>query len=73
MDKLIYFCSNCYTYIYYTTVDIFIGINPPCKECLIQSMCIITTDNSYDKQILRIKICEKLNKFMENSNRFDKR
>jgi hypothetical protein len=46
------------------------GFNPPCKDCLVQNMCINTTDNSYDKQVLNIKTCEKLNRFLKKSKNF---
>jgi uncharacterized protein (UPF0179 family) len=47
------------------------GANPPCKECLVQSMCITNKDNGYNTGILRIRACDRLNDFVENNYWFN--
>jgi hypothetical protein len=49
------------------------GAAPPCKECLIQSMCINTIDNKYETERLKIRACDRLTEFVENNYWFDKR
>jgi hypothetical protein len=66
MDIIKYDRSGIHTYNYYTTLDAFMKSNPPCKECLIQSMCIINkTSRYYDK--LEINSCNRLNEFSLNN------
>jgi len=73
MDKVIYTRVGIHSYIYYTTLDIFMGANPPCKECLINTMCIYAPSNNHIKQVLTIKACNRLDEFVENNYWFDKR
>jgi hypothetical protein len=57
----------------YTIINKFMIHNPPCRKCLIQSMCIEenlshpTLDSEPDH--LDIKVCEKLKTFIDNSPR----
>lgn len=75
MNKLIYFRSNRYAYIYYTTIDIFMGINPPCKKCLIQNMCMRFLYNNcgsvFEYLELEFKRCDNLIDFMLYNKDFD--
>jgi hypothetical protein len=73
MDEIIYTRNGVYTHIYYTPLDTFMGTNPPCKECLIQNMCIDITPNTYHKEELKIRTCDRLTNFVENNYWFDKR
>ena len=58
----------------YILIDDFIKLNPPCRTCLVQSMCVSeklahpTLDSLPNH--LRIKICEKLNNFVKNNKFF---
>ena len=64
MDKVRYTRIGIISYIYYTSLDIFMRSNPPCKECLINTMCI------YDDctvKVLTIRACDRLNKFVKNN------
>lgn len=60
--------------IIYTAVNNFMEYNPPCKECLIQTMCIRedlahpTRDSMPDH--LHIKTCTKLKDFVTNHKLF---
>ena len=71
MDKVIYTRNGVYTHIYYTPLDTFMGSCPPCKECLVQNMCIDITPNNYEKEVLTIRACDRLNEFVENNYWFD--
>jgi hypothetical protein len=63
--------------IIYTAVDNFMEYNPPCKECLIQGMCIREdlahpTLDSIDSMPdhLHVKTCKKLKDFVLNHKLF---
>ena len=71
MDKVKYSRNGAYTHIYYTSLDTFMGSCPPCKECLVNTMCINITDNKYDKEELKIRTCDRLNDFVKNNYWFD--
>jgi len=54
----------------------FFNLNPPCKECLIQNMCIhiesfFTTENHFaaDDPYLLITVCEKLLTFFKTTDK----
>lgn len=52
------------------TMDEFMKYNPPCKECLVQSMCINGQDHIEHIIInggITIKSCEKLKSFIEGN------
>ena len=68
MDKVRYNRSGFYSYIYYTTLDIFMGAFPPCRECLVNTMCI---NYNHNEEVLQIKACDRLNEFVENNYWFD--
>lgn len=70
MDRVKYDRSGIHVYNYHTTLDTFMGACPPCKECLIQSMCIVNNDTKHYKK-LTIRACERLNEFAENNYWFD--
>jgi len=58
----------------YTLTNNFMKHNPPCKQCLIQVMCIKenlahpTLDSEPDH--LYIKLCDKLKQFIYDNNLF---
>jgi len=54
---------NNYIYVY-NTMHVFFKTNPPCKECLVQSMCLKANDNISSPWI-RTRICNKLIKFID--------
>jgi hypothetical protein len=64
-----------YAHIYNITIDEFLTHIPPCKECLIQPMCMFMGDY-FDKNELSpklfIKACEGLDKFMKGKKCFRK-
>ena len=45
------------------TVDEFIKCNPPCKECLVRSICLVRTTLCYFRTT---KSCDKLHKFLKD-------
>jgi len=52
------------------TIDEFIKCASPCKECLIQSMCIkdrIYIDSNKRYRGISLKICEKLKEFISKN------
>lgn len=72
MDKVRYTRVGVISYIYYTTLEIFMGSNPPCKKCLVNTMCIyVPSNNKKYEQVLTIKACDRLNEFVENNYWFD--
>ena len=54
--------------------DQFLKFNPPCKECLIQSMCIESTFVEYitsvDTNDLKLNSCERLKTFLNIDESF---
>jgi len=49
------------TFLIMCTLPYFLSLNPPCKECLIRSMCIKEhTLTDPFQEYLEIQICEKL-------------
>ena len=63
--------DNC-SYIYDITIDEFLTHIPPCKECLIQPMCMYVTKCMTDKikPKVVIKTCKELDKFMKGKKCF---
>lgn len=49
--------------LYDLTINKFMKYNPPCKECLVQSMCLKANDNVSPPWI-RTRLCGKLNEFI---------
>lgn len=62
-----------YSHIYDITLNEFLTHNPPCKECLIQPMCMFM-GNYFDRKGIKpklfVKACKKLDKFMERKKCF---
>lgn len=59
-------------YIYiYTLTDDFMKYNPPCKECIIQAMCI-KENLSHPTELdhLYIKLCDRLKQFIYDNKFF---
>jgi len=58
----------------YTHLDTFMEYNPPCKECLIQSMCIKIQIShpifDMDPDHLSIKTCDRLKGYIDNNKNF---
>jgi len=52
----------------YSSLDNFMKYNPPCKECLIQNMCIKETIYLHLPPYLIIKRCDKLTEFLLDDN-----
>ena len=53
------------------TLDEFLEYNPPCKECLVQSMClkdrIYIDSNNKSYRGINLKLCEKLKGFIDKN------
>jgi hypothetical protein len=56
--------DNLGVYINAISLDEFMKEDPPCKECLIQGMCIKQITNIKFSS-LRIEICEKFKEYLE--------
>lgn len=56
----------------YTTLEEFQKHNPPCNECLIQSMCIDYRVIPYKAKgaTMQIKVCKEFNKFINSNENF---
>lgn len=69
---IIYYSEDNYIHIYSTpvdtiTVDEFMKYDIPCKDCLVQSMCITGQNKINDiviKDGIKLKLCEKMEKFI---------
>ena len=67
-----------YAHIYDIIIDKFIELNPPCKECLVQNMCIFAAEyieakNEVEDKIaskIFVKACKKLDEFMKKEKWF---
>ncbi len=74
---IIYYSEDNYIHIYSTpvdkiSIDEFMKYDVPCKDCLVQSMCITGQNNINDifiKEGIKLKLCEKMEKFID-INRF---
>jgi hypothetical protein len=70
-----YIESNNYTEIFNITISQFMDYNPPCKECLINIMCMELSCRNcvsvFQYLELRIKKCDKLMDFMIYNKNFD--
>lgn len=59
--------------IYFLSLNEFMNYNPPCNECLIQTMCLNKyPQRGYDnrKIITRIEYCKELELFVRESKNF---
>jgi len=73
MKHYIYLRTLSYTHIYNMTIDKFLTHIPPCKECLIQPMCMFVSDYidiNKTKTKLIVKACKGLDKFMKRKKCF---
>jgi hypothetical protein len=52
-------------YIHQTTIDNFMKHDPPCKECLIQIMCI-KQDLDHIHNFININLCNELREFIKD-------
>lgn len=60
-------------YIYDLTIDKYLNENTPCKDCLVNTICLNDKELVYGKNnlpILKIKLCKKLKNFVENNNKY---
>jgi len=48
--------------IYRSTIERFMEKNPPCKECLVKTMCI-KQDNDGLYNFIRLEICDRFKEF----------
>ena len=50
-------------YIHATSLEDFMKKDPPCKECLVNTMCIKDTSNDQYSSIV-VNVCDKFNKYL---------
>jgi len=63
-DNIVHLCSTPHNSI---TTDEFMKYNIPCKDCLVQSMCLNRLDDIGPITInsgIKIQLCEKMKKFI---------
>ena len=55
-----------------TTMDAFMKYNPPCKECLVRSMCLTfyLSNYLYSSPVIKSKPCNILYEFLLNNKNF---
>ena len=72
MKHYYYIKTDIHIYIYDMTVDELLTHIPPCKECLIQPMCMYVTKCMTDKikPKVVVKACKGLEKFMKGKKCF---
>lgn len=59
-----------------TTIEDFMKKDPPCKECLVQSMCLTEYEYDVPNEIkvyyeMTIDLCERMNEFINNDSEFN--
>ena len=64
-----YFRTSLYIYLLDSTMNNFMKYNPPCKDCLVQCMCLSNCDNSSTPYITA-KTCSILYKFIKKNRSF---
>lgn len=72
MNFIIYHHLTMLTLIYNISKNKFIKHNPPCKECLVQGMCIEEFLHSVKPSTIEIEInrCKDLIKFLKENQTF---
>ena len=71
MKKEILFLNSSEVVFIYKTVNNFMKHNPPCKDCLIQGMCLSNVSyNNNDFICIKIKKCKQLINFINNNKFF---
>lgn len=70
-DRICYYMLFFNIAFIYDLIEDFMKYNPPCEECLVQSICIeeIHRDN-YPPVMLKIIMCDSLLRFIENTDLF---
>ena len=70
--KHYYFKSQYHSYIYDIVIEQLLSYNPPCKDCLVQPMCIYCNSCMSDKLRSKVitKSCKMLDKFMKGNSKF---
>ena len=70
MRNKILYADGLNNYIFlYCKLNIFLRINPPCKDCLVRSMCIVELHSGYG---IKVRVCEDLYKYFQMVKRNDK-
>jgi len=70
MSNPFYTSTNIYLRIYDITMDDFFKLNPPCKECLVQNMCVQLLNVNTNIRV-RTRQCDILKQFLIQT--FDRR
>ncbi len=70
MRKILYSDGlNNYIYIYHK-LNVFLKISPPCKQCLIQSMCLEDIGDLLENFVcIQIKSCNLLKEFIKKEQK----
>jgi len=70
LKKILYADGSDNNIYLYCKLNIFIKLNPPCKECLIQSMCIKDISVLLDEYAgVQIKSCDLLREFINKEQK----
>ena len=73
MSDILYFSVNKNRiFIHRRTEEQFMLYNPPCKNCLVKSMCLVDTDTGLYKSGYELIInngCKEVFEFLENHNK----
>lgn len=73
MKDILYFSvNNNRIYMHRRSLDQFMTYNPPCKKCLVQTMCVTDTDTGLYKSGYKLIIksgCKELFEFLEKQNK----
>lgn len=73
MNDILYFSVNKNRILLHRrSIEEFMTYNPPCKECLVRSICLSDTDTGLYKTGYKLVInngCKKVFDFLENHNK----
>jgi len=64
-----YFRTSLNIYLLNSTMNNFMKYNPPCKDCIVQCMCLLNRDN-WLTPFITTKTCSILYKFIKKNNSF---
>ena len=74
IEHYFYIRTLYYAHIYDITINDFLDLNPPCKECLVKTMCIFPSEYIEEEDRIALKIfvkaCKELDKFMKKEKCF---
>ena len=65
-----YFTTVFHIFIFETTIYKFMEYIPPCKDCIVQSMCLETNNDHINKSFIITRKCSTLRKYLEQNNSF---